>query len=440
MNEIKDSIHELVKKRRPILLVAFLVYLLATFHRNLPAVMGPRLIEDIGLTPAIFGTMGLAYMWGYALMQMPVGAITDKVGSRKSMTLFLGLAVIGAGFFAAAFNAAMLILSRILIGMATAGFFIGAAKVVASWYPKKDFGRINSLLLGIGAIGGVFATTPMEGLMAAFGWRMAIVIILIITLVLIFASHFIIRDQPSDVGLSPPDVLLQTDKAEPQTEKVSQATTDKEKTSGFLELVKNPGILLIGLYFIGVNSTGQVFAALWGGVLLEDVYGFAEATAADILFLLNLSLVIGCFTAFFVLDKIRAGGVMISGAALFTFTLFYAAVFLPDLTAAQISIIYAVIGFSLMYCVSGGFAMLRQIVSPKLIGGALGLANGFSWLIGAGLFQQLWGLILSSVSPERPYAVDGFTLALWVQFAMLCLSLLFAVYLTITFKKREQEY
>jgi sugar phosphate permease len=100
---------------------------------------------------------------------------------------------------------------------------------------------------------------------------------------------------------------------------------------------------------------------------------------------------------------------------------------LRNLSVLELQVIYSIIGFVQMFAVVGGMSCVRELVSGEMVGTAIGGVNTFSWIFGAGVFNQIWGLIIDSVSKGRtPYPVEAFTTAMWVQTGILVITLVCA--------------
>ena len=80
---------------------AISVYVLAVFHRTSLGVAGLQAAERFGISSAALSTFTIVQVFVYAAMQLPVGALLDRFGSKR--LLAVGLTLITAAQLAFAF-------------------------------------------------------------------------------------------------------------------------------------------------------------------------------------------------------------------------------------------------------------------------------------------------------------------------------------------------
>lgn len=112
--------------RRVVLLVVALVAFVTSADNTIVAAAAPSIADEIGLTPAQAGQLGLAYMLPFALALLPAGAVSDRWGSRA--TLLVGAIGFGAAGVVGAVSRDVgpLLASRIALGV-FAGLLVTAA-------------------------------------------------------------------------------------------------------------------------------------------------------------------------------------------------------------------------------------------------------------------------------------------------------------------------
>src|ERR1700761_1624333 len=80
------------------------------------SVANPLIRQDMGLSIADMGLLLSAFLWAYAFCQLPGGALVDRVGPRRLLTVGLtvwSLAQAAAGFVG---NFAQFTVARIFLG------------------------------------------------------------------------------------------------------------------------------------------------------------------------------------------------------------------------------------------------------------------------------------------------------------------------------------
>src|ERR1035438_8343726 len=76
--------------------------MISYFDRTIMSIAGPRMMSDFGVSPTAMGSVYSAFILGYALLMIPGGHLTDRLGPRRTLTLmgvgsavFTGLTIIG---------------------------------------------------------------------------------------------------------------------------------------------------------------------------------------------------------------------------------------------------------------------------------------------------------------------------------------------------------
>jgi sugar phosphate permease len=152
------------RSNRPVLIFSILcgLFTLSMFFRGSVAVISPNLIADLGLDARALGLLGGAYFYCFALLQIPMGPLLDRVGPRVIVPACALIGASGAFLFAGGLSFSTVFLGRILIGVAT----------------------LMGLIVALGSVGSVLAASPLAYATSIIGWRVSIATAGIITLVL----------------------------------------------------------------------------------------------------------------------------------------------------------------------------------------------------------------------------------------------------------------
>jgi sugar phosphate permease len=137
------------------------------------AVANEYIRADLGLSLGQMGLLLSAFSWSYALCQLPVGALVDKIGPR--WLLGIGLVVWSlaqaAGGFAATFG--YFVIARIALGIGEAPQFPSAARVVSNWFPARARGTPTGIYNSASPLGVALAPLVLAPLIAATSWHWA---------------------------------------------------------------------------------------------------------------------------------------------------------------------------------------------------------------------------------------------------------------------------
>jgi MFS family permease len=163
------------------------------------------LVESLGFTRAQ-ATQG--FLLGFILIGLPfgflVGSLIDRIGARTvilSGVGFVGIALLVMGFMTRLWQYEILCVVEVL-GYVLAGP-IANQVLVACWFRNLRGRAMGYAYLGLG-LGGMVSPLLASHLIRSFGWRPAIQMIGILTMVVLFPVGFwITRSTPAEMGLLP---------------------------------------------------------------------------------------------------------------------------------------------------------------------------------------------------------------------------------------------
>jgi sugar phosphate permease len=137
------------------------------------AVANEYIRADLGLSLGQMGLLLSAFSWSYALCQLPVGALVDKVGPRWLLGggLVVWSLAQAAGGFASTFG--YFVLARIALGIGEAPQFPAAARVVSNWFPARARGTPTGVYNSASPLGVALAPLVLAPLIAATSWHWA---------------------------------------------------------------------------------------------------------------------------------------------------------------------------------------------------------------------------------------------------------------------------
>src|SRR5262245_36511357 len=159
--------------RRGLIIVTTLAtaYIASHFFRASNVTIGLDLMRDLSIGPQALGGLTGAFFFGFAAMQIPCGFFFDRFGPRRTVVGMLLLATIGGTIFTLAPSWPMLLGGRMLMGAGFGVMLIGSMVVISRWFPPDRFSTLAAMVLSIGLIGNILATTPLAWASEVVGWR-----------------------------------------------------------------------------------------------------------------------------------------------------------------------------------------------------------------------------------------------------------------------------
>jgi len=169
--------HSQCNELRPTQLAAFIVvpfglgYFISYFLRNANAVLSPSIVADFSLSATQIGLLTSMYFLAAGLVVVPVAMLLDKYGPRKVLIVQTLVTAAGCLLFANGQTLGWLMVARALIGFGIAGCLMTAFKAITIWLPRKRWATGNSLVLGVGSLGVIAGTLPLQWASEWISWR-----------------------------------------------------------------------------------------------------------------------------------------------------------------------------------------------------------------------------------------------------------------------------
>ena len=160
------------------------------------SVASPFMMTDLQLDKIQMGRVFSAFMLGYALFQVPWGALGDRLGPGRILT-WAGLAWVLTtlltgllpGWIAPAGTASLLILIglRFALGASQAAAYPVASRAISAWLPSTQRATSFSALIVAMAFGSAFTPPLVSWAMTTLGWRASFYVCALLALALTLA-------------------------------------------------------------------------------------------------------------------------------------------------------------------------------------------------------------------------------------------------------------
>ncbi|WP_117148644.1 MFS transporter, partial [Klebsiella pneumoniae] len=127
--------------------------------------------KEFGFSGTEMGLLLSAFLWPYALANLPAGWLVDRFGSKKMFTgaLTLWSAVTFLMGFVNTYS--FFYGLRVLLGVAESPFFTSGIKITQSWFSDKERGLPTSIINTGSQIANAIAPPLLTLLLLWVGWR-----------------------------------------------------------------------------------------------------------------------------------------------------------------------------------------------------------------------------------------------------------------------------
>ncbi|HEX4917202.1 MAG TPA: MFS transporter [Limnobacter sp.] len=262
-------------------------YVLSYGFRAINAVIAQPLVQELGLSAAQLGLLASAYFLSFALMQLPVGVMLDRYGPRRVEAVLIGFAALGAILFATAHSFAWLWVGRALIGVGVSACLMAAVKAYSLYFRPHLQASLSSWMLVAGSLGALTVTTPVEAALPAVGWRGVFVVAAVFCVLAGFALWF----------------------ALPTLFKPQKAESVSDMAQGYRAIFKHPHFWRVAPLAMITQGGFMAFHGLWVGPWFTNVVGVSNAQAAQNMFWISGTLMVGYLCLGFLTRRVsKAGG------------------------------------------------------------------------------------------------------------------------------------
>ena len=203
-----------IRRRQTLALVLLVVTGVINYlDRATLAVANEYIRADLGLSLGQMGLLLSAFSWSYALCQLPVGALVDKIGPRwlLGMGLVVWSLAQAAGGLVSTFG--WFVLARIALGIGEAPQFPAAARVVSNWFPPRSRGTPTGIFNSASPLGVALAPLCLTPLIVATSWHWAFFVTGGLGLVAAFVWVSLYRDPVHKDMSAAERAYLEVDKA-----------------------------------------------------------------------------------------------------------------------------------------------------------------------------------------------------------------------------------
>ncbi len=346
---------------------------------------GPLLMEEFGLSQIEMGRIFSAFLIGYALMQVPAGALADRFGARRVLSvaawLWAGITIIqtlaGVGPIGSTAASALIIfmIFRLLLGISASPTYPASAQGVSRWIMPAYQGRANGIVIASIGLGSAIAPPLVSNIMVHWGWRPALIVSAIPALII--AILWLKTREPEEVIKAPEEIL-------------------PEKKPEMIEggKIRSMSFYLLTLSYTLQGYVGYIFVA-WFYIYLVQERHFSLLTGAWMSSLPWILSIISIPAGGWISDRLAAGKLgQIWGRRMVPLTGMASSAVLISIGAHTQNAVMAAVCLAMatafILCVEGPFWAMMLRISGGKSGTAGGIMN---------MGSNLGGLISPALTP-----------------------------------------
>ncbi len=406
-----------MNSRRAWLVFSFatLAYITAVLQRSSLGVAGVAATDRFHISAAVLSSLAVVQLVVYAGLQIPVGLVLDRVGSRGLIATGAALLACGQVVLAVAPSIGIAIGGRVLVGAGDAMTFISVLRLLPNWFSGRRLPIMSQLLGTLGQTGQILSAVPLTLLLRSAHWT----------------TSFLVLGGASTLALV--GVLAFVRNGTPLTTS-SISTIPAVPVSPLRRLrdsLARPGTRLGFWSHFVTQSSGSVFSLLWGFPFLSVALGYGPSNASLLLTLMVVTAIVvgpvlGLMTARFPLRRSTIVlGIVTAMGIVWTIVLAWPGH--PPVWAVVLLVVVIAIGGpgSLI-----GFDFARTFNPLRSLGSASGIVNVGGFLASFVMMFAI-GLILDALNAGRSaaslYSLSGFRVAFLVQYVVVGIGVAFLV-------------
>nr|WP_223187171.1 MFS transporter [Streptomyces sp. CBMA29] len=242
------------------------VYLVAVVHRTSLGVAGIDAADRFHIGASALSSFSILQVLVYAGMQIPVGLMVDRLGTKKVLLLGAVLFTLGQGAFALSHSYGMALGARAVLGCGDAMTFVSVLRLGSRWFPARRGPMIAQGAALFGVAGNLVSTVVLSRVLHSAGWTPTFLgTALVGALVLVLVALFL-KDHPE--GYEPAPV-----------EHAGLTYVRRQIAAAWSE----PGTRLGMWTHFTTQFSGMVFLLLWGLPYLVEDQGLSRGTAGGLL-------------------------------------------------------------------------------------------------------------------------------------------------------------
>jgi sugar phosphate permease len=181
-----------------VLLLISLMYLITYLDRVNISTVAPVISKEFNFDKITMGVIFSAFVWSYALFQIPGGWLGDRFGPRRVLTAIVGYWSVMTALTSLASGWLSFTVIRFLFGAGEGGAFPVATRSMQLWFPRQERGLVQGVSHSASRIGAAIAPPLVVVIMTTLGWRWVFYICGAIGILWSFLWYWAYRNMPEE--------------------------------------------------------------------------------------------------------------------------------------------------------------------------------------------------------------------------------------------------
>ncbi len=397
-----------------ILVLISLMYLITYLDRVNISTAAPVISKEFGFDKITMGVIFSAFVWAYAMFQVPGGWLGDRFGARNVLTIIVGYWSAMTAATAVASGATSFMVLRFLFGIGEAGAFPVATPAMQLWYPPHERGFVQGITYSASRLGAAIAPPIVVLIMTGLGWRSVFYICGAVGIVWSLLWYFAYRNLPEEHGLVNAAELKHI-RGTDEKGNIKRPNIAKKPGVPWGTLLRSPNMWAIMCAYFTYVYCLWIFLSWLPSYLVE----FRHFTLLKVGFLASLPLwagVVGDTVGGLATDWLlaKSGNVKFARRAVAVTGMLGCAVFIVPAALTEDA-------YTAVYCLTAAMFFLECTIGPSwavpmdMGGGHSGTVSGMMNMagnIGGALSPMVFGVLVQFGSWQAPFIVAANLLVL----------------------------
>jgi MFS transporter, ACS family, glucarate transporter len=188
-----------VKYQHRVLGMLSLLAMITYLDRVCIGVAGPRMQDDLHLSPQQWGWVSSLFYLSYAVFEIPAGALGDRVGPRRVLTRIVTWWSACTSLTGLVSGYPLLLLVRFCFGVGEAGAYPNIAAVIGRWIAPLKRARAMGIVWMTSQVGAAFAPLLVVPIQMRYGWRASFFVFGVLGVAWSVVWYVWFRDSPREM-------------------------------------------------------------------------------------------------------------------------------------------------------------------------------------------------------------------------------------------------